>query len=84
MITSFIAGLVIGLFLSWLKLRKITMRLKRSTEGLREATIQEKALSARLNAANAALAILAQQKKVDEEGDLQWMEESLQLEYTSS
>ena len=76
MFASFIAGLIVGLFLSWLKLRKMTMQIKTSAAVLSEVTLQQKALKARLNAANAALAMLTQQATVNEgdftahEGDL--------------
>ena len=76
MIASFIAGVLVGLFLRWLKLRKMTRELKASTDALGEATLQKTALIARLNAANAALAMLTQQNQVGErdfavdEGDI--------------
>lgn len=67
MIAFFMAGVLVGLFLSWLKLRKMARELRTSTEALSEATFQQTALSARLKAANAALAMLTPQNKVDEE-----------------
>lgn len=66
MIACFIAGLIVGLILSWLKLRKMTRQLKKSTEALSDVTLQHTAVTARLKAANAALAMLTQQNRVAE------------------
>ena len=68
-IAFFMAGVLVGLFLSWLKLRKMARELKINTEALSEATLQQRALAARLNAASAALAMLTPQNK-DDEGEI--------------
>lgn len=59
MITGFIVGMLCGLFCGWLGLRKLIIQLKVSTEAVRAASLQHVAMTARLNAANAALAFLS-------------------------
>jgi len=63
MVTTFIVGLVVGLFIGWLRLRVVAKNLNTITgqsnelrEALGKATAQQMALTARLAAANVALA----------------------------
>ena len=64
MITA-IVGLVLGLFIGWLRLRQMTKNLRtlikqnnQLSEALSKATVQQRVLAARLEATNAALAEL--------------------------
>ncbi|HEX6822674.1 MAG TPA: hypothetical protein VF123_11500 [Candidatus Sulfotelmatobacter sp.] len=64
MITA-IVGLVLGLFIGWLRLRQMTKNLRtlikqnnQLSEALNKATVQQRVLAARLEATNAALAEL--------------------------
>jgi len=67
MIIGFIVGLLLGLYLGGLAQRKLIKQLRRSAEALRSTNAQQFALTARLNAANAALAMLSLPNKDDEE-----------------